>query len=52
MDTPRNNDEQLDATPRHTAPNEAGIPHSKEELRELSRAFMIEHRAAFDELGS
>lgn len=48
MNTPQGQPEPS----QHRAANEAGVPKSAEERREARRAFMKQHRAAYEALAN
>ena len=53
VDQPQDNDTApKPPAPRHTAPNEAGVPRTAEELRKLRRSLILEYRATYEALGN
>jgi hypothetical protein len=52
MDKPRDKSSDEPTPQQHDAANEAGVPKTAEERRQLRRALMRKHRAAYEALGN
>jgi hypothetical protein len=52
MTNPTNTPQAQPEPSQHRAANEAGVPKTAEERREARRAFMKQHRAAYEALAN